>query len=86
MKTKEQQREYRTEYRERQQLKVAREIIAGKRDSRGNKIAPVQEADADIPANFTGSRMRDYRHQYFVAGQEVTREEYRAHVLGEEVE
>jgi hypothetical protein len=36
--TKQQKREKQTEYRERQQLKVAREVISGKRDGAGRKI------------------------------------------------
>lgn len=45
---RQQKREYQTEYRERQQLKVAREVIAGKRNGNGKLIkvdTTMQHAD-----------------------------------------
>lgn len=40
LKSKSEKRETRTLWREKQQLKVAREIMAGKRDSMGRKLRP----------------------------------------------
>jgi len=80
--TREQKRERRTEYRERLQLKIAREVVAGKRDGRGRTIVPAAPA-IEVPANYTGRIMRNYVWLSFIDGREVPASEYRAYMEAE---
>jgi hypothetical protein len=83
MQSKEQRREKQTEYRERMQLKVAREIEAGKRNNQGRKIQPKADDSFLFPADYTGSGLLNWERVYFINGQRTTKEAYVAHVDGE---